>query len=163
MYVCFIYPFTEKFKDRGEIKRSLDGQYFCLELILRKSFSLDGLLLWNILFCSWIRTRKHVEWYWCGLCDHCFGPVFSTRKRIAAGSKSGTTNEDHNTQERTHVLSAEWDKRLQNSFLWDSMVHHLMGHSRLLPPQSLKKFQHARRNHSRSAFIRYATLFGRWK
>ena len=75
--ICFIYPYTKKFKDRGEIKRPLDGQYYCLELIFRKSYFLDGSLLWNILFCSWVRTIKHVEWYWCGLCDHWFDPVFN--------------------------------------------------------------------------------------
>jgi len=62
MYVCFIYPYTKKFKDRGEIKRPLDSQYYCLEVILRKIFSLDGsILLCITLFCSWVRARKHVE------------------------------------------------------------------------------------------------------
>jgi len=44
-------------------------------------FSLDNsILLCNILFCSWVRARKQVEWNWCGLCDHYFSPTSNTRK-----------------------------------------------------------------------------------
>jgi hypothetical protein len=44
------------------------------------------------------------------------------------------------TRAHTYRLRAEQAKRLQNSFLCDSTDHQLMGHSRLLLPQSLKKF-----------------------
>ena len=42
-------------------------------------------------------------------------------------------------------------------------VHHLMSYSRLLPLQSLNEIPHTRSNHSQSAFIHCATLFGHWK
>jgi hypothetical protein len=45
----------------------LKGQYCAV------CFSLDdSVLLCIVLFCSWVRTRKHVEWYPYGRCGHCF-------------------------------------------------------------------------------------------
>lgn len=67
------------------VKRLLGCQYYCKILLplinIAQCFSLDNLvLLCNILFCSWVKTRKYVEWYWCCLCGHCFSTAFNKRK-----------------------------------------------------------------------------------
>jgi hypothetical protein len=117
MFVCFIYPFPEKFKDKCVINRPLDG----LGLILRNRLSLDdSILVYNIVFCSCVNTRKHVEWYWRGLCGQFFIPVFTTRKESPLDQRVVQTKTTINTHARalarTHRLGVEWAKRLQNFF-----------------------------------------------
>jgi hypothetical protein len=143
IYVFFIFPFPEKFKDRWVINRSLDGQYYCLKLILCNRFSLDdSILVYSLVLFSCVRTRRHVEWYWRGLCGQSFIPVLSTHKESPLDQRVVQTKTTIHTHARahTHRHGVEWAKRIQNSFLCHSTVRHLMGRSTLLPPKSLKKF-----------------------
>ena len=63
------------------VKRPLGCQYYCKILlplinIAQRFFLDDSVLLFNIILCSWARTRKYLEWYWCWFCGHCFGTLF---------------------------------------------------------------------------------------
>jgi hypothetical protein len=123
-------------------KRLLGCQYYCKILLplinIGQRFSLDdSVLLCNILFCSWVRTRKYVEWYWCCLCGHCFGTVFNKRKEMILDwrvlRRPQYTHENLMTD-----LMLEWAERLQIFFVQFNLLY-LVGHSRVLPLQSLKK------------------------
>jgi len=98
------------------------AQFYCLELMVHNMFLLDdSIILCNILFCSRVRTRKHVQWYWCGLCDHCFSHVFSKRKASPLDQRVVQTKTTIHTRKSHDILNVEGyprvsPKRLQNYF-----------------------------------------------
>jgi hypothetical protein len=78
------------------------------------------------------------------------------RKRIAAGSKSGT-KEDHNTHTEIWWQTKCWVSQTTAECFCGSTVHRTMGYSTLLLLHSLKKYQHARNNNIQrlSTTLRY--------
>jgi hypothetical protein len=131
--INFLFPYTVNCLVLTA-KRPLVCQYYCKILLplmnIAQPFSLDvSALLCNILFCFWVRTRKHVEWYWCCLCGHCFSTVFNKRKESILDQRvvrrSQYTHENLMTD-----LMLEWAESLQTFFLSSSTIHSLMGHSR---------------------------------
>jgi len=128
------------------IKRLLDGHCYCLELILRSMFLRSSVLLYSSAFCSWVRTRKQVEWSWFCLCDHCFSRMFKKVKESHLDQKmlqkntttislslslSHTHTHTHTYMWKSHDrLKVEWAEGLKNLCVW--MAHHLMSYWRLL-------------------------------
>jgi len=145
--INFLTPYTANCSV-FRVKRPLGCQYYCKILLplinIAQRFSLDdSVLLCNILFCSWVRTRKYVEWYWCCLCGHCFSTVFNKRKESILDQR--VVRRPQYTYERLMTdLILQWAKKLQ-FFLSDSTLHYLTGHSRELSLRSLKKHYHTRR------------------
>ena len=118
--INFLTPYTANCSV-FRVKRPLGCQYYCKILLplinIAQRFSLDdSVLLCNILFCSWVRTRKYVEWYWCCLCGHCFSTVFNKRKESLLDLRVVQRKTTTHTSESHGRLDAEWADRLQNSF-----------------------------------------------
>jgi hypothetical protein len=77
---------------------------FVLNWYCKICFSVDGsVVLCYILLWSWVRTRKHVEWYWCCFCGHLPRLCLNKGNVITTVPKYGT-NEDQNTQTQPQIL-----------------------------------------------------------
>ena len=95
-------------------------------------FSLhDSMLFGKILFCSWVRTRKHVEWHWCYLCGH-FSPVFRKGKESPLDQRMVQMKTTIHVRKSHERLTGEWAKRL--SSFCGGRVYHLVSYSRLFNP-----------------------------
>ena len=64
-----------------------------------------------------VRTRKPVEWYWCGSCGHCFCPVFNKRKESSLDLRVAQTKTTTYTWESHGRLDAEWTEHYKILFV----------------------------------------------
>jgi hypothetical protein len=86
-----------------------------LILILRDMFLPYSILLRNILFCFLVRTRQHVEWYWCCLCGNWCSPVFNDRKELPLDQRVVQRKTTIHTRKSHERWNVEWAKRLHKN------------------------------------------------
>jgi len=99
------------------LRRSVLWRNIVLILILQNmSPPPDSILLCNILFCFLVRTRQHVEWYWCCLCGQWCSPVFNKRKESPLDQRVVQTKTTIHTRKSHERCSVKWAKRLHKNF-----------------------------------------------
>jgi hypothetical protein len=83
-----------------------------LNLYYATNFSLDDSTYYGtiFLFCSWVRMRKHVEWYWCSLCSQSFNPVFKKDKELLLGIRMIQMKTTIHRQKSHDRLMVQWAK-----------------------------------------------------